>query len=268
MYYMYHHGKKTYEEIKRYFFKDLDDTLLGFVRSNGRTEGYPEHLLTVFIAFDLTTEYYLDFELDERDYEHFKRLNFSFENWMSVYGLFKQTLKFNHRLNPFISLFYYNLIYSGPFGEDIEGLDMSDELLALMGEELKKLYNLFDKYFISDDSGLIKEIVESAKAVSIPAFVVVHLANWINEHVGDDKKELGDLICELYVTAIEKIFKKPELTDNDYMEISSICFEVDTSNFNENQIDHVYSVIGKYNVDKIRKSIYKRSFIPNPRFRC
>jgi hypothetical protein len=264
--------RMTYDEVKKEFFGNLTDTFLGYIRSNGRIKGYPEHLLTVFIAFDLKTRYELDYELDYMDFRPFNWLELSYESWsdeewMSIYELFSRTIKFSHRLNPFIRLFFYDLVYLGPFGEDIEALDMSDELLDLMGYEMKKLNNLFDKYSISDDSALVRDIAEASKVDSIPAFAVIHLANWINEHVGEDKRELGDLICELYIIAIEKILKKPKLTSLDKTEISSIFYEVDTSNFTDAQTDHVYSCIGKYNVKKIRKSTRKGRRRP-PRFRC
>ena len=54
----------------------------------------------------------------------------------------------------------------GLFDENIEVLDMPDELLELMGEEMKKFNNLFDEYLISDDSSLVKEIVNISKSTS------------------------------------------------------------------------------------------------------
>lgn len=258
---------RSYNEVKHDFIKELADTFSAFILSNGSIKGFPEHLLTVFIRFNCMSCHYLSFELDYRDFRHFKWLEFSKKEWLSIYGLLRDTLKLNHRLNTFIYLFLYDLIYFGPFGEDIEAWDMPDELLDFMGGDMLGLYNIFDEYLNSDDSNLVGDIVDASQASTIPAFVVIHLASWINEHVGYDKKELGDLICELYAIAIRKIYKKPELTRNDYLEISSIFFEVDTSNFSDIQIDHVYSTFGKYEVNKIRKST-KRRRIPNPRYRC
>ena len=273
MYFEYQSKRElSYYDVKNNFFRDLTDTFLGFVRSKGRIRGYPEHLLNVFITFDLKVKYELDYELDYSDFQHFMRLTRLYggwgdEEWMQIYGLFSKTIQFKHRLSPFIRMFFYDLVYWGPFGEDIEALDMSDELLDMMGVEMKKLNNLFDEYIISDDSGLVSKIIDISKSDSIPEFVVTHLADWINEHVGDDKKDLGDSICELYIIAIEKILKKPELTGHDKSEISSIYFTVDTSNFTDTQKDHVFSVIGRYNVYEFRRSAIKRRRLP-PRYRC
>ena len=80
---------------------------------------------------------------------------------MSVYGLFEDIFKYGNKLNPFIYLFFYDLIYEGPFSEDIEALDMSDDLLSLMGDEMLRLYHLFDDYFNTHDTGLLKDMVDA-----------------------------------------------------------------------------------------------------------
>lgn len=264
--YRFMFGRNLCDNARNDFIKELAGTFSAFILSDGSINGFPEHILTVFIRFNCMNRYYLDFELDKADFKRFEFLNFSSEEWMLIYGLFNETLKLDHRLNPFIYLFFYDLIYSGPFGEDIEALDMSDELLGLMGSDMLRLCALYDEYFESDDSNILGDIVEASKAKTIPAFVVIHLANRIEEHVGVDKKEFGDLICELYVIAICKIYEKPKLSINDHMEISSICFEVDTSNFTDIQIDYFYSTIGKFEIIKKRNSMNRR--IPNPRYRC
>ena len=273
MYFEYTHGSKlSYEDVKRDFLRDLTDTFMGFIRSNGRLRGYPEHLLNVFITFDLKIRYELDYELDYLDFRHLNRLSQLYggwgdKEWMQVFRLFSQTIKFRHRLSPFIRLFFYDLVYMGLFDENIEVLDMPDELLELMGEEMKKLNNLFDEYLISDDSSLVKEIVNISKSDSIPQFAVTYMADRINEHAGVDKGGLGDSICELYVKKKKKILKKPELTAHDKSEISSIYRIVDVSNFTDAQKDHIYSVIGRYKVYEIRKLKNKRRRLP-PRYRC
>ena len=258
--------ENSFGKVKRDFVKELAGTFSAIINSDDSIKGYPEHILNVFIRFNSKSSYDLDFELDKDDFIRFDLLKFSKEEWMLIYGLFKEVFKFNHKLNPFIYLFFYDLIYYSSFGEDIEALDMSDELLGLMGSEMLKLYTLFDEYFNSDDSNLVNDIVDASKADTIPAFVVIHLASWINEHVGNDKRELGDPICELYTIALGKIYKKPELTQDDYLEISSMFFEIDTSNFSDIQTDRVYSTVGKFEINNKRNSMKKR--IANPRFRC
>ena len=273
MYFSNLYGRNlTYKDVKDYFFRDLADTFMGFVLSNGRTRGYPEHLLNVFITFDLKISYELDYELDYSDFRHLNRLiylydEWSEEKWMQVFRLFSQTIKFKHRLSPFIRMFFYDLVYKGLFDENIEVPDIPDEVLELMGEEMKKLNNLFDEYLASDDSSLVCEIVNLSKSDSIPQFVVTYMADRINEHVGGDKGDLGDLICELYLIAIEKILRKPELSGRDKSQISSIYLTLDSSNFTDAQKDHVYSVIGRYKVYEIRKLENKRRRLP-PRYRC
>lgn len=268
MSFKYKRGNKAYEGVKKDFLMDLTETFSGFVMSEDTCEGYPEHLLTVFMRFDLMCSNVLDFELDEDDFYRFQMLNLSEKEWMSIYAVFDEMFSLGHELNPFIYLFFYNLIYSGPFGEDIALLNMSDELLDLMGDEMKKLNNLFNKYSTSRDSNLVGEILKASKASTIPTFVIIHIADSINEHTGQDKKDLGDMICGLYITAIEKMLKKPQLTLNDYRRFDSIFTQVDNPNFTDNQINSVYDVIGRYEVNKMRESINTRRRIPNPRFRC
>lgn len=261
-------GGKSYEQVKKEFIKDLSDTFSGFVLGEDRIDGYPEHLLTVFIRFDLQCAPVLDFELNEVDFYRFEMLKFSKEEWMSIYGLFNEVFNLNHKLNPFIYLFFYDLIHLGPFAADIASLDMSDELFDLMGAEMKELYHLWDKYSISQDSGTCNELAEASKAATIPAFAVISIADWIDERVGEDKKDFADSICDLYITAMEKILKKPELTGKDRKSLAFICSKVDNPNFTENQINRIYSVMGRHEINKIKKSFRRRRRIPNPRFRC
>lgn len=232
---------ELFRRTKRDFLRELSGTFRGFILSGGRSDGYSDHILNVFLRFNFKSNFDLDFEFDFSDFLIFDILNLSREEWMSIYGLFVDVFKYDNKLNPFIYLFFYDLIYHGPFSEDIEALDMSDELLGLMGNEMLTLYNLFDEYFQTGDSRLVAKIADAAGRDSIPSFVVINLAHWMNEHVGNNKEELGDHIIELYVAAIEKIYKKPILFDDDLLEVSSIRFAVDSSNFTDSQIEKFYS---------------------------
>ena len=241
---VFYSSSKDFRKIKRDFFKELSRTFYAYVSST-QDIGYPDHVLNLFLQLKFKSPYVLDFEFDSVSFRRFELYGFSKDEWIRIYEMFAQVFKRNNELNPFIYLFFYDLIYTGPFGEDIEALDMSYELLALMGDDMLKLHKLFEDYSNKDDSSLVSKIVDGAKAKTVPAFVVIHLANWINEHVGDDKTELGDLIIDLYMAAIEKINKKPELASEDIDSIDAIRFEVDTSNFSDKQIEKFYTKIKK-----------------------
>lgn len=237
--------KREFKRIQNEFFKEMNGTFSSFISSYAKNKGYSDHIFNVFLRFDFKSPYELDFEMNLREFRIFYRMqDFTNEEWMRIYGLFADVFKRNHKLNHFIYLFFYDLIYTGPFSEDIETLDMTDELLALMGDDMLRLYNLFDDCIKTHDTGLIKQIADASKEDTIPYFVVVHLANWFNDNI-KDKKELGDFILELYITACEKIYSKVEIYFNDNVEIDSMRYGVDTSGFSDGQVDYFYSRLKK-----------------------
>ncbi len=244
---MYNNKSKNFKKAKRKFFRELVGTFSAYMFSSKDME-YSDHILNIFLKFKFNSQYVLDFELDFEDFRAFN-FNFSKEEWMQIYRMFSRVFKYENELNPFIYLFFYDLIYVGPFSDDIEELDMSDELLSLMGDDMLRLYNLFDEYLESHDSDLIKGIIDTSRQTSIPAFVVSHLASWFEECVGNENDEIGDLIIDLYLIAVEKIYKKPEkpeLYDHDFFEIESMRYQVDTSNFNPKQLAKFYEGLRKY----------------------
>ena len=241
---------RNFMKAEKEFFKDLFNVFCQYV-GDSQFEGYPEYVLTAFMIFNRKTSFVLDFEvyLDELRFcfIDYRGVNFTKKEWISIYGLFKDVLKYNNRLNTFIYLFLYDLIFIGPFGEDIEALDMSDELLSMMGEDMLMLYNLFDDYFNTRNEDLLEAIVEASKHDTIPYFVVKHLADWFNEYFSN-KKKFGDLICELYAVALEKIYKKPEFLTDEITDIGAIRYELDTSGFSEKQIENAYSKLENKNI--------------------
>ena len=245
---MFNYKSRDFKKAKRKFFKELARTFLAYI-SSAEDIGYSDHVLNIFLKFNFNSPYVLDFELDFEDFRAFEYHIFSKDEWMQIYAMFSEAFRYGNKLNPFIYLFFYDLIYLGPFSEDIEALDMPDELLTLMGEDMLRLYNLFDEYFESKNHDLIGEIVDASRPTSIPAFVVTHLADWFEECVGNVTEEIGDLIIDLYLIAVEKIYKKPgklEFKSYDFFEIETMRFHVDTSNFNVRQVEKFYRGLRKY----------------------
>ena len=190
--------------------------------------------------------------------------------WVYLRFYFVGTLDFFFpNIHNFRSLFYCDLLYNGPFEEDVEALDMSDNLLELMFDELKRLFWLFDEYFKDNNSKLISQIAEAGKCDVIPFFIVNHLAGWIYEHIENDSnkmREYGDVSLELYLIAFDKIFKKPIIYRwEEYIDLDSIRYDIDTSKFNKKQIEKVYSKIENldllFDYEKYLKIFYNKTYL-------
>lgn len=237
---------KEYFELKNELFSSLFYIFEDFINDFDSSKDYPKSIFDKFKNFAGKSNFKLDFEFSSYDFKIFEECKFSSEEWIEIYKLF-HALSNDDELNPFIKLFYCDLLCNGPFNEDIEALDMSSDLLELMTDEVKKLFWLFDEYFKHHDSKLIKSIAEVCKSDAIPFFIVVHLAGWIYESIEDDlnkMQEYGDVSLELYLIAFDKIFKKPVIYRwDEYVELDSIRYDIDTSRFSEKQIEKVYSKI-------------------------
>ncbi len=241
-----------YLELKNELFSSLFYIFDEFINDFDSSKDYSKLIFKEFKDFGDKCNFKLDFEFSTHDFKIFEECKFSNDDWILIYNLFFNLFSQDSKLTPFIKLFYCDLLYNGPFDEDVEALDMSDDLLELMFDELKRLFWLFDEYFKDDDSKLISQIAETCKWDVIPFFIVNHLADWIYEHIENDLnkvREYGDVSLELYLIAFDKIFKKPIIYRwDEYIDLDSIRYDIDTSKFNEKQIEKAYSKIENFNI--------------------
>ena len=236
---------EEYFQLKNELFRSLFNIFDEFINDFDSSKDYPKLIFDKFENFSDKSNFNLDFEFSTYDFKIFEECKFSDDEWISIYNLFYNLSSQDNKLTPFIKLFYCDLLYNGPFDEDIEALDMSNDLLDLMTDEVKKLFWLFDEYFKYDDSKLIERIAEVCKFDVIPFFMTYHLANWINEKIETDlnkMQEYGDTSLELYLIAYDKVFKKPVFYYwDEYIDLDSIMYDIDTSRFSKKQIEKVYS---------------------------
>ncbi|MEE1336935.1 RyR domain-containing protein [Methanobrevibacter sp.] len=239
-----------YINCRNNLFNSLAYTFKGFIFENDSNRDYPSQIFDGFLNFKRDANLVLDFEFSEMDFEIFDVFGFSQNHWISIYKLFSEVFNRDAELDTFINLFFLDLIYSGPFGEDIKGLDMCDELLDLMGEDVMKLYILFDEYFNTRNPDLIKDIVEVCKSESIPYFMVEHLADWISDDIEDDdvkRSEFGEIACELYAVGVNKMYRKPVLFNDDLVEISGFKGSLEMTRFSEVVIEKTFSKMNSNN---------------------
>ena len=233
-----------YINLKNNLFSSLAYTFKGFIFETDPDRDYPSQILDAFLNFSNEADLKLDFEFSERDFEIFEVFGYTRSQWISIYELFTEVFNRDSRLDTFMNLFLCDLIYSGPFGEDIKGLDMCEDLLNLMNDDVKRLYTLFDEYFTSHNPNLIGEMVEACKSDSIPHFMADHLADWISDDIEDDdakRSEYGEAACELYAVAVNKMYKKNVLLEGDLLEISSLKGRLEMSCFDEDVIEKTFS---------------------------
>lgn len=243
-----------YLQLKDDLFNSLVDIFDEVVNDFSSDADYPGLIFEVFDNFRKKSNLVLDFEFSQVDFEIIRQCTFLKHEWIKIYKLFCELSNRNNELTPFIKLFYCDLLYNGPFDEDVEALDMSENLLALMTDEVKKLFWLFDDYFENKNPETIKDIVNVSRDCSVPFFILMHLATWINEDIEMDSNkmiEYGDISLQLYVIANEKVLKRPVLYLDERCELGEIRFGLDTSRFGEEQIENAYSKIDKtYNLYK------------------
>lgn len=233
-----------YINHKNNLFDELVCTFKDFIFQKGSAEDCQKRIFNAFLNFRRDANLRLDFEFSEKDFEVFESLSFNENQWISVYVLFSDVFNRDSELDTFLNLFFCDLIYSGPFSEDLKGLDMSDELLDLMRSDVKRLYCLFDDYFNTRNPDLIADIVDVCKREGIPYFMVDHLAEWIADDIERDelkRKEFGEIACELYAVAINKIYNRPILYEDDIFEVSGLKGELEMSQFSEDTIEKTFS---------------------------
>lgn len=260
---------KKYLELKNELFTSLFYIFDEFINDFDLSKDYSKLIFKEFKNFSDKCNFNLDFEFSIYDFKIFDECKFSDDEWISIYRLFYRLFSQDSKLTPFIKLFYCDLLYKGPFEEDVEALDMSNNLLELMFDELKRLFWLFDEYFKDDNSKLISQIAEAGKCDVIPFFIVNHLAGWIYEHIENDSnkmREYGDVSLELYLIAFDKIFKKPIIYRwEEYIDLDSIRYDIDTSKFNKKQIEKVYSKIENldllFDYEKYLKIFYNKTYL-------
>lgn len=260
---------KEYLELKNELFSSLFYIFDEFINDFDSSKDYSNLLFKEFKNFGYKCNFKLDFEFSNHDFKIFDECKFSSDEWTVIYNLFFKLFSRDSELNPFIKLFYCDLLYNGPFGEDVEALDMSNDLLELMFDELKSLFWLFDEYFKDDDSQLISQIAEACNRDAIPFFIVNHLADWIYEHIENDSNkvwEYGDASLELYLIASDKIFKKPIIYRwDEYIDLDSIRYDIDSSKYNEKQIEKAYSKIENldllFDYEKYLKIFYNKTYL-------
>jgi hypothetical protein len=210
------------------------------VNSYDNSTVYSVKLYQIF--FDFHKNFKTDFEFNLDDFYKFRQLNFTKDDWIVIYKIFKDVLIYcndNPSLTTFTKLFYADVILIGPFSEDFRCLDMNFDFLELMTEEVKKLFWLFDEYFNNRDKELIKDIKSVCMNDSIPYCMAYHLAWWINDHEKEDK-----IVLDLYVIAINKIYKRPIFYQRNLDDVSEIRVELDTSyHFSDEIIDEAFSKI-------------------------
>ena len=221
-------------------FDDVYNVLHDAVRHYDNSRNYSIELYKIFM--DFYSKMKIDFEINLEDFNKFKQLNFTNNDWMVIYKLFNAAIDYcdeNEGLLNFVKLFYCDLILIGPFSQDFRSLDMSYELLELMSDEIKKLHWLFDDYFNNKDYELIKEIRSLCENDSVPFCVANHLAALIN----DNEVEQLDALY-LYVAAVNKIYRRPVLYQSDLDNASSIRVSIDTSwHFSDDDIHEAFSKI-------------------------
>lgn len=233
-----------YINIRNNLFNSLAYTFKGFIFENNPNKDYPSEIFDAFSNFRKKCDLKLDFEFSERDFEIFEVFGFTRSHWISIYKLFSEVFNRDSALDTFIKLFLCDLIYSGPFGEDIKGLDMCKDLLDLMSEDVKSLYELFDEYFTTRNPDLIGKIVEVCKSESIPHFMADHLADWISDDIENNEEkrnEYCEIACELYAVAVNKIYKKNVLLECDLLELNSLKGRLELSSFDEDVIERTFS---------------------------
>ena len=242
--------EEVYADVVKYInqknnmFAELACTFKEFIFQGDSASNCQKRIFNAFLNFRSDANLRLDFEFCENDFEVFESLGFNETQWISVYTLFCDAFGMDSELDTFLSLFFCDLIYSGPFSEDIKGLDMPDELLDLMRSDVKKLYGLFDDYFNTRNPDLIADIVDVCKLDCIPYFMVGHLAEWIADDIERDelkRKEFGEITCELYAVAVNKIYNRPILYEDDIFEVSGLKGELEMSQFSEDTIEKTFS---------------------------
>lgn len=208
-------------------------------------------LTDAFGEFSLNSPIIHDFEFSREDFEIFKKLDFTVKEWMTVYNVFYEVID----SSVLIKLFYYGLIFSGPFADFVKSLEMMidpddynqrdlnyifddygveigseiydlivrGDVFKLMSEEITELYFLFDDYFKNRDSSLIKDIKEICRRDCVSFCIANHLAFWIND------AEKSAEAFELFPIAINKLYKKQILYESDLDYINDIRVEMDTS---------------------------------------
>lgn len=208
-------------------------------------------LTDAFEEFSLNSPIKHDFEFSRENFEIFKKLDFTVKEWMAVYEIFYEVID----SSVLIKLFYYGLIFSGPFADFVKSLEMvidpddysqrdlnyifddygvgigseiydlivNGGVFKLMSEEITELYFLFDDYFKNRDSSLIKDIKEICRMDCVPFCIANHLAFWIND------AEKSAEAFELFPIAINKLYEKQILYESDLDYINEIRVEMDTS---------------------------------------
>jgi hypothetical protein len=230
----------TFINLRDDLLNDVYSILHDIVRHYDNSRNYSIELYNTFLMFHKNIR--IDFELNLEDFYRFRQLNFTNNDWKVIYKIFKDTLSYcddNPELSTFLKLFYSDVILIGPFSEDFRCLRMDYELLELMGDEIKKLYWLFDDYINNQDLELIKEIKSVCENDAVPYCVSYHLASWIND---TDVEDLNAL--ELYVVAINKVYRRPTFYQRDLDNIAEIRGSIDTSwQFSEDEIIQTFSKI-------------------------
>lgn len=237
-----------YVRCRNDLFRSISDAFSDFIFRNDPDEDYPKMILDAFLKFENDYGSKLDFEFSQSDFEKFHQ--YSESEWISIYNLFCEVFGRNHELDNFINLFFCDLIFSGPFGEDIESLDMSEGLLNLMDKDVKELYSLFDDYFNTRNPDLIAGIVNTSKSDAVPYFMAAHLAGWICDDIEKDeqkRKSYGETACELYAIAINKLYKRRILFEEDILEISGLKGELEMTAFGEDVIEETFSKMNSDN---------------------
>lgn len=231
-------------------FGSLAEVFYEIINDFDSNKNYEKLIRDCFLKFKNKSDLKLNFEFSYGEFRIFEKYHYSPEDWIVIYKLFNKIINENDELTAFIKLFYYGLIYVGPFCDDVESLDMSDSLLNLMSEEVKKLFWTFDEFYHSRNPDLIINLVDISKDVPIPIYIVKHLAFWVNDHISmhpDEMKKYEDICLDLYLVAFKKIFNKYLIDDYDVLEYDGMRLDLDTSNFSEEQIDKVYSKLSYYN---------------------
>lgn len=187
------------------------------------------------------SEHNIDFELNIDDFKEFKHLNFTKDDWITIYRIFNNALTYcenNAGLSAFIKLFYSDIIIVGPFGEDFRCLDMDYDFLELVPDEVKKLFWVFDDFFNNHDMEL-SEMKSLLRNDSISCCIAKHLAIWVNDTYTMDRDSM-----ELFVIALDKYYTKPAFYESDLDNINELRVELDTAyRFSDDEIDDAFKRI-------------------------
>ena len=216
---------EKFVNIRDELLEDVYSVFYEIIRKYDSNMDYSVKLYQVFLDFH--NKFRMDFEWNLENFRIFRRLNFTNKDWMVIYKVFNNTLDYfddNPELGNFVKLFYSDVILIGPYSEDFRTLDMSPELLELVPSEVKKLYWLFEDYFTSRDDELIGEIKKLSLHDAVCYCISYHLAYWINDNEIEDIDAL-----DLYVVAINKLYKRPIFYQSDVDNASSIRVSIDTS---------------------------------------